>query len=87
MGVCKGTLQYVWICCVIFSLIYFGMLRCTCDISWDIPSMGYILGYTSYSYCPRKPKSLRNQHFQNAARGPGPGPCAPHFENVDFEEK
>ena len=35
--------------------------------------------------------SLRNEHFQNAARGPlkyvGPGPSAPHFENVLFEEK
>ena len=35
--------------------------------------------------------SLRNEHFQNAARGPlkyvGPGPSAPHFENVDFEKK
>ena len=35
--------------------------------------------------------SLRNEHFQNAARGPlkyvGPGPSAPHFENVHFEKK
>ena len=35
--------------------------------------------------------SLRNEHFQNAARGPlkcvGPGPSAPHFENVHFEQK
>ena len=34
--------------------------------------------------------SLRNAHFQNAARGPlkyvGPGPSAPHFENVHFEK-
>ena len=34
--------------------------------------------------------SLRNEHFQNAARGPlkyvGPGPSAPHFENVHFEK-
>ena len=34
--------------------------------------------------------SLRNEHFQNAARGPlkyvGPGPSAPHFENDDFEK-
>ena len=34
--------------------------------------------------------SLRNDHFQNAARGPlkyvGPGPSAPHFENVHFEK-
>ena len=33
--------------------------------------------------------NLRNEHFQNAARGPlkyvGPGPSAPHFENVHFE--
>ena len=32
--------------------------------------------------------SLRNEHFQNAARRPlkyvGPGPSAPHFENVRF---
>ena len=35
--------------------------------------------------------SLRNEHFQNAAREPlkyvGPGPSAPHFENVHFEKK
>ena len=35
--------------------------------------------------------SLRNEHFQNAARGPlkyvGPGPSAPHFDNVHFEQK
>ena len=35
--------------------------------------------------------NLRNEHFQNAARGPlkyvGPGPSAPHFENVHFEKK
>ena len=35
--------------------------------------------------------SLRNEHFQNAARGPlkyvGPGPSAPHSENVHFEKK
>ena len=35
--------------------------------------------------------SLRNEHFQNAARGPlkyvGPGPSAPHFENVNFDKK
>ena len=35
--------------------------------------------------------SLRHDHFQNAARGPlkyvGPGPSAPHFENVHFEQK
>ena len=35
--------------------------------------------------------SLRHEHFQNAARGPlkyvGPGPSAPHFENVHFEKK
>ena len=35
--------------------------------------------------------SLRNENFQNAARGPlkyvGPGPSAPHFENVHFEKK
>ena len=35
--------------------------------------------------------SLRKEHFQNAARGPlkymGPGPSAPHFENVHFETK
>ena len=35
--------------------------------------------------------SLRNEHFQNAARGPlkyvGPGPSAPHFENVHFKTK
>ena len=34
--------------------------------------------------------SLRNDHFQNAARGSltymGPGPSAPHFENVHFEK-
>ena len=34
--------------------------------------------------------SLRNEHFQNAARGSlkyvGPGPSAPHFENVHFEK-
>ena len=34
--------------------------------------------------------SLRNEHFKNAARGPlkyvGPGPSAPHFENVHFEK-
>ena len=34
--------------------------------------------------------SLRNEHFRNAARGPlkyvGPGPSAPHFENVHFEK-
>ena len=34
--------------------------------------------------------SLRNEHFQNAARGPlkyvGPGPSAAHFENVHFEK-
>ena len=34
--------------------------------------------------------SLRNEHFQNAARGPlkyvGPGPSAPHFEIVHFEK-
>ena len=34
--------------------------------------------------------SLRNEHFQNAARGPlqyvGPGPSAPHFESVHFEK-
>ena len=34
--------------------------------------------------------SLRNEHFQNAARGPlkyvGPRPSAPHFENVHFEK-
>ena len=31
---------------------------------------------------------LRNEYFQNAARGPfkyvGPGPSAPHFENLNF---
>ena len=31
--------------------------------------------------------NLRNQHFQNAGRGPGTGPSGPHFENVDFEGK
>ena len=35
--------------------------------------------------------SLRNERFQNAARGPlkyvGPGPSAPHFENFNFEQK
>ena len=35
--------------------------------------------------------SLRNEHFQNVARGPlkyvGPGPSAPHFENNNFEQK
>ena len=35
--------------------------------------------------------SLRNEHFQNAVRGHleyvGPGPSAPHFENVHFEKK
>ena len=35
--------------------------------------------------------NLRNEHFQNAARGPlkylGPGPSAPHFENVHFEKR
>ena len=35
--------------------------------------------------------SLRNEHFQNSARGPlkyvGPGPSAPHFENVHFKEQ
>ena len=35
---------------------------------------------------PKVRMSLRNEHFQNAARGPlkyvGPGPSAPHFENV-----
>ena len=35
--------------------------------------------------------SLRNEHFQNAVRGPlkyvGPGPSAPHFENTYFEKK
>ena len=34
---------------------------------------------------------LGNHHFQNAARGPlkyvGPGPSAPHFENVHFEKR
>ena len=34
--------------------------------------------------------SLRNEHFQDAAPGPlkyvGPGPSAPHFENVHFEK-
>ena len=34
--------------------------------------------------------SLRDEHFQNAARGPlkdvGPGPSASHFENVHFEK-
>ena len=38
---------------------------------------------------------MRNERFQNAARGPlkygppkyvGPGPSAPHFENVHFEK-
>ena len=33
---------------------------------------------------------LRSEHLQNAARGPlkyvGPGPSAPHFENVQFEK-
>ena len=33
------------------------------------------------------PINLRNQHFQNAGRGPGTGPSGPHFENVDFEER
>ena len=33
------------------------------------------------------PVNLRNQHFQNAGRGPGTGPSGPHFENVDFEGK
>ena len=35
--------------------------------------------------------SFTNEHFQNAARGPikyvGPGPSAPHFENVHCEKK
>ena len=35
--------------------------------------------------------SLRNEHFQNAARGPlkyvGPGPSAPHFENVHTKKR
>ena len=35
--------------------------------------------------------NLRNEHFQNAARGPlkyvGPGRSAPHFEIVHFEKK
>ena len=34
---------------------------------------------------------FRNEHFQNAARGPlkyvGPGPSASYFENVHFEKK
>ena len=39
---------------------------------------------------PKVRISLRNEHFQNAARGPlkyvGPGPSAPHFDNVHFEK-
>ena len=35
--------------------------------------------------------SLRNEHFQNVARGPrkyvGPGPSRQHFENDDFEKR
>ena len=34
--------------------------------------------------------NVQNEHYQTAARGPfkyvGPGPSAPHFENVHFEK-
>ena len=45
----------------------------------------------SASRLPTVRISLGNEHFQTAARGPlkyvGPGPSAPHFENVHFERK
>ena len=45
----------------------------------------------SASRLPNVRISLRNDHFHNAARGPlkyvGPGPSAPHVENVHFEKK
>ena len=54
------------------------MLKHTCDISWDIPSMGYTLEYTSCSSpCLRKPENLRNQHFKNARKLPAWGYCVP----------
>ena len=44
----------------------------------------------SASKLPNVRISLRNEHFQNAARGPlkylGPGPSAPNFANVHFEK-
>ena len=49
--------------------------------------------YKLKNYVLRLPNvriSLRNKHFPNAERGPlkyvGPGPSAPHFENVHFEK-
>ena len=45
----------------------------------------------SASRLPNVHISLKNEHFQNAARGPlkymGPGPSAPHFEDVHFKKR
>ena len=56
------------------------MSMLTLKVSSNLPRDSQVLSYARIS--------LRNEHFQNAGRGPlkyvGPGPSAPHFENGHF---